>query len=129
MSDEFQVVGDDVYKLVGSCQPSLCRSWCCQHMVFTAPKTGVTDDRYYSLHGCAVKETAGGFAVLVPAVCTGLDRHTGKCIVYETRPAICRNYARHPQHRFKSEYCSLRWKLLTGREKQVAMKKLRRCRK
>jgi len=126
MDERHRVIGNSICELVGSCDPSLCDAWCCRHMVFTIDKHDPDDARYFNVHGCVAVERGDKLLVLVPKVCDGLDLKHLTCKIYGTRPAICQRYACHPDHRFKSEYCSLRWKLLHGREAQVALSKMRR---
>jgi Fe-S-cluster containining protein len=95
-------------------------------MVFAVDKKDLDDVRYFSLHGCNVVEKDERIIVLVPAVCSALDEKQLTCKVYGTRPSICQKYAHHPDHQYKSDYCSLRWKPLHGREAQIALSKMRR---
>lgn len=126
MDGKYRVIGNTVHELTGECSPSLCHAWCCCHMVFAVEKKDFDDDRYFTLHGCVAVERDEKIIVLVPAICSALDMNHLTCKVYGTRPAICQKYAHHPEHRFKSEYCSLRWKPLHGREAQIALSKMRK---
>jgi Fe-S-cluster containining protein len=128
MDGKYRVIRDIVHELTGRCDSSsnLCHAWCCRHMVFAIDKHDYDDDRYFTLHGCVAVERDDKIIVLVPAVCSALDEKLLTCKVYGTRPAICQKYAQHSDHRFKSEYCTLRWKPLHGREAQIALSKMRK---
>jgi Fe-S-cluster containining protein len=48
---------------------------------------------YFKKRGCVLKDAAGiemTMVVMVPQVCENLE--DGKCKIYHTRPAICREY-------------------------------------
>jgi Fe-S-cluster containining protein len=123
----YRIIDTKVYKLSGTCDPRRCGAFCCRFSQMKVKNITRDEREYFIHHGCEIKDQGNLAHVLMPTPCTKLDTESQppgmSCTIYETRPQICRKYARMPTELFFSPECMLFWKELTGREAQVAIMK------
>jgi len=95
--------------------------------MFVADPVESGDMEYYRSHGAeAVGRSDGKLGVLIPAICKHLDLMTKKCLIYESRPQICRCYAARQGDKFSHPECTLSWVQVFGREAQQAASMMRK---
>jgi len=125
MNKIYRIVEGHVFILSGKCLPTHCNSWCCRFSQMKVKNITQDEREYFTHHGCEIKDQSNLAHVLMPTPCTKLGAEM-ECTVYETRPQICRKYARMPTELFFSPECTLFWKEVTGREAQIARMKAKK---
>lgn len=67
-----------------------CNGACCKWFGVFYPASDTMCNRFYSQRGCRITAVENGRKVaLVQSTCPDLDKETGKCRIYDHRPAIC----------------------------------------
>jgi len=62
---------------------------CCRYLSYIIPVDEPGQD-WIRLHGATIEVWGDGLLVKVPAVCDALVDN--RCMIYETRPEVCRRY-------------------------------------
>jgi Fe-S-cluster containining protein len=123
--DIYRIIDSRVYKLSGICDPRRCGTFCCRFSQMKVKNITQDEREYFTHHGCEIRDQGNLAHMLMPTPCTKLGAEM-ECTVYETRPQICRKYARMPTELFFSPECTLFWKEVTGREAQIAIMKAKK---
>lgn len=121
----YRIIDGRLHQMSGSCQPTMCNAWCCNGMLFHAPKINPDDADYYRAHGCGVTERGNDLLIFVLRQCNNLNDSTKRCKIYGNRPSVCRKYAMRRDSVYHSDHCTLEWKPVTGRKAQIIMKRMR----
>jgi len=121
-----RIIDGKVFRLTGTCNPKDgCQAYCCKVSQMKVKNIMQDEREYFLLHRCQILEKGDTAHVLMPTPCTKLGADL-LCTSYDSRPMICRKYARTPGELFYSPACTLFWKEVTGREAQVAMMKAKK---